>query len=160
MNLGKLILPLWEISLKKIYLFLFPLQFRILLMIFFFNQLILYYYWLYLLMELFFRLDVLFESMFDWKKFEIFTCWFSRQKDVLNTREKKMFIAFKHHLETNVDVKQVNWSRLSFIHNRLFILEKSLWIIFVWSNWLNNDTNIFIIILSIYFSFVHMNLNQ
>jgi hypothetical protein len=33
---------------------------------------------------------------------------FSRQKDVLNAREKKMFIAFKHHLEANVGVKQVS----------------------------------------------------
>ncbi|CAF0992639.1 unnamed protein product [Rotaria sordida] len=32
----------------------------------------------------------------------------NRQKDVLNAREKKMFIAFKHHLETNVGVKQKN----------------------------------------------------
>ncbi|CAF5108312.1 unnamed protein product, partial [Rotaria magnacalcarata] len=30
----------------------------------------------------------------------------NRQKDVLNDREKKMFIAFKHHIETNVSVKQ------------------------------------------------------
>jgi len=30
----------------------------------------------------------------------------SRQKDVLSNREKKMFTAYKHHLETNVDVKQ------------------------------------------------------
>ncbi|CAF1617035.1 unnamed protein product [Adineta ricciae] len=32
----------------------------------------------------------------------------SRQKDVLNHREKKMFTAFKHHLQTNVGVKQKN----------------------------------------------------
>ncbi|CAF2520704.1 unnamed protein product [Rotaria sp. Silwood2] len=32
----------------------------------------------------------------------------NRQKDVLNAREKKMFITFQHHLETNVGVKQKN----------------------------------------------------
>ncbi|CAF3357941.1 unnamed protein product [Rotaria socialis] len=32
----------------------------------------------------------------------------NRQKDVLNDREKKMFVAFKHHIEANVSVKQKN----------------------------------------------------
>ncbi|CAF4183025.1 unnamed protein product [Adineta steineri] len=32
----------------------------------------------------------------------------SRQKDVLNAREKKMFMTFKNHLERNVGVKQKN----------------------------------------------------
>ena len=41
--------------------------------------------------------------------------FFSRQKDVLSNREKKMFTAYKHHLETNVDVKQVN---INWILNR------------------------------------------
>jgi hypothetical protein len=71
-------------------------------------------------MELFFVLDVSFESMFSIERyFEILNYRFSRQKDVLNNREKKMFIAFKHHLETNVGVKQVNSIFLSFIDNRL-----------------------------------------
>ena len=46
----------------------------------------------------------------------------SRQKDVLNAREKKMFMTFKHHLQSNVCVKQVSFNSrffLSFLQSSL-----------------------------------------
>jgi hypothetical protein len=82
-------------------------------MIFFFIQLIHYYYSLYLLMELFFLSDVSLDGRIQYIYIYIhsnsYFYIFSRQKDVLNAREKKMFMAFKNHLEKNVGVKQVNF---------------------------------------------------
>ncbi len=60
-------------------------------------------------MELFFLSDVSLEGRIQYIHLNSYFYIFSRQKDVLNAREKKMFMAFKNHLEKNVGVKQVNF---------------------------------------------------
>lgn len=102
----------------------FHCSFRIQSMISFFILLVPYYYQFFLSMELFSLLVVLFNGKFHCRKNKIYEriiSSFSRQKDVLNAREKKMFVTFKHHLQSNVCVKQVRF------HSVLFLLSSSLY---------------------------------